>query len=137
VSATGAHSHDIAAHARWRRVRRMLMAVVLGAVVGAYTLGALATRVSDNDDLLPVPLEALVLGAAFALGALPVNGAMLARALIPVPTLLLFLSVFLGRAEPLPFAAAFVLALVHAIALTALSTALAERPHNALLGSRR
>jgi hypothetical protein len=128
---------DIAAQARWRRVRRMLTALVMGAVVGAYTLGALATRVSDNDDLLPVWLEALVLGAAFAFAALPVNGAMLARALIPVPALLLYLSVFLGRSEPLPFAAAFVLALVHAIALTALSTALAERPHNALLGSRR
>jgi len=115
----------------------MLTALVLGGAVGAYTLGALATRVSDNDDLLPMPLEALVLGAAFAFSALPVGGAMLARALIPVPTLLLYLSVFLGRAEPLPFAASFVLALVHAIALTALSTALAERPQTALLGSRR
>ena len=115
----------------------MLTALVLGTMVGAYTLGALATRVSDNDDLLPVPLEALVVGAAFAFSALPVGGAMLARALIPVPTLLLYLSVFLGRAEPLPFAAAFALALVHAIALTALSTALAERPQTVLLGGRR
>jgi hypothetical protein len=130
-------SDDVTAQARRRRVRRVLSAVALGVAIGAYTLGALASRVSDNDDVLPVPIEALMLGAAFAFSALPVGGAMVARALIPVPTLLLFLSVFLGRAEPLPFAAAFVLALVHAIALTALSTALAERPHNALLGSRR
>ena len=118
-------------------MRRVLTALVLGAAVGAYTLGALASRTSDNDDLLPEALEALLLGAAFAFSALPVSGAMLARALIPVPTLLLYLSVFLGRAEPLPFAAAFVLAVVHAIALTALSTALAERPQTALLGGRR
>ncbi len=129
--------HDIATQARRRRLRRVLNAAVLGAVVAAYTLGALASRLGDNDDVLPVPLEALLLGAAFTFSALPVGGAILARALIPVPTLLLFLSVFLGRAEPLPFAAAFVLALVHAIALTALSTALAERPHNPLLGARR
>ena len=128
---------DITAQARWRRVRRVLNAALLGVAIGAYTLGALASRVGDNDDVLPVPLEALLLGAAFAFSALPVGGAILARGLLPVPTLLLFLSVFLGRAEPLPFAAAFVLALVHAIALTALSTALAERPHNPLLGSRR
>ena len=130
-------SVDIAAQARRRRVRRVLNAALLGVAVGAYALGALASRLGDNDDVLPVPLEALLLGAAFAFSALPVSGAILARGLIPVPTLLLFLSVFLGRAEPLPFAAAFVLALVHAIALTALSTALAERPHNPLLGSRR
>ena len=128
---------DIIAQARRRRLRRVLNAVVLGVAVAAYTLGALASRAGDNEDVLPVPLEAVLLGAAFTFSALPVGGAILARGLIPVPTLLLFLSVFLGRAEPLPFAPAFVLALVHAIALTALSTALAERPHNPLLGARR
>jgi hypothetical protein len=128
---------EVKAQARRRRARRVLTAVVMGTVVGAYTFGALAARVSDKNDVLPVSIEGLLLGAAFTLASLPVGWSILARVVIPMPTLLLYLSVFLGRSPPLPFAAALALALVHAVALTALSASLAERPSGSLLGSRR
>ena len=132
-----AYSSDILARARWRRLKRVWLAVVLGLVVAAYTYGALAERVDDRNDLLPQWLEALLLGLVFALASLPVASAILARAAIPLPTFLLYLTALIGKNPPLPFYAAFAVALAYAAALTALSAFLAERPERSRLGSRR
>jgi peptidoglycan/LPS O-acetylase OafA/YrhL len=121
-----------------RRRRRVVVAVVLGAVVAAYTYGALAERViaEDRNDLLPEWMEAVLLGAAVAAGSLPVAWSIVARAIIPIPTLILYLTVFLGKNPPLPFYAAFVMALIYAGALTVLADYLADRPDRSRLGSR-
>ena len=131
-----AYSGDILARARWRRLKRVWLAVVLGLVVAAYTYGALAERVDDRNDLLPQWLEALLLGVVFALASLPVASAILARAAIPLPTFLLYLTVLIGKNPPLPFYAAFAVALAYAAALTALSAFLSLRPERSRLGSR-
>jgi hypothetical protein len=133
------YSADVVAQARRRHLKRFLLAAVLGAIVAAYTYGALAERVSAEDwnDLLPQWLEALVLGTVFAMASLPIAGAIVARAIIPVPTFLLYLTVFLGKNPPLPYYAALPLALTYAGALTVLSAYLAERPERPRLGSRR
>ena len=130
---------DVLAQARRRRLKRVLIAVLLGAVVAAYTYGALDQRViaEDRNDLLPQWAEALLLGTAFAIASLPVGWSVLGRILIPVPTLFLYLSVFTGKEPPLPFTAGFVLALVYAAALTALSAYLGDRPERRLFGSRQ
>lgn len=132
-------ARDVFAQARRRHLKRFVLAPVLGAVVAAYTFGALGERVNPQDwnDLLPQWLEACLLGAIFAVASLPVPGVVLARALIPIPTFLLYLTVLLGKNPPLPYAAAFPLAIVHAGALTVLSAYLAERPERSRLGSRR
>jgi hypothetical protein len=130
------YSSDILARARWRRLKRVWLAVVLGLVVAAYTYGALAERVDDRNDLLPQWLEALLLGLVFALASLPVASAILARAAIPLPTFLLYLTALIGKNPPLPFYAAFAVALAYAAALTAFSAFLAERPERSRLGSR-
>jgi len=131
-----AYSSDILARARWRRLKRVWLAVVLGLVVAAYTYGALAERVDDRNDLLPQWLEALLLGLVFALASLPVASAILARAAIPLPTFLLYLTALIGKNPPLPFYAAFAVALAYAAALTALSAFLSLRPERSRLGSR-
>jgi hypothetical protein len=131
------YSSDILARARWRRLKRVWLAVVLGLVVAAYTYGALAERVDDRNDLLPQWLEAALLGLVFALASLPVASAILARAAIPLPTFLLYLTALIGKNPPLPFYAAFAVALAYAAALTALSAFLSLRPERSRLGSRR
>jgi hypothetical protein len=131
-----AYSSDILARARWRRLKRVWLAVVLGLVVAAYTYGALAERVDDRNDLLPQWLEAALLGLVFALASLPVASAILARAAIPLPTFLLYLTALIGKNPPLPFYAAFAVALAYAAALTALSAFLSLRPERSRLGSR-
>ncbi|HUN48840.1 MAG TPA: hypothetical protein VMU85_20075 [Stellaceae bacterium] len=132
------HSPEVKARARRRR-RRVVVAVVLGIVVAAYTYGALVERViaEDRNDLLPEWLEAVLLGTAFACGSLPVGWSIVARAIIPIPTLFLYLTVFLGKNPSLPFSAAFVMALVYAGALTVLADYLADRPDRARLGARQ
>ena len=131
-------SPDIGVRARRRRRNRMLTAVLLGGVVAAFTLGALGQRViaEDQNDLLPVPLEALLLGVAFAVGSLPVAWSIIGRVLLPVPTLLLYFTVFIGKSAPLPFYAAFAISGVYSAALTALARHLADRPARSKLGSR-
>ncbi|MGH7125051.1 MAG: hypothetical protein ACREFI_11810, partial [Stellaceae bacterium] len=123
--------------ARRRRLLRMMTAVLLGAIVAAYTLGALNERVipEDENDLLPVPWEALILGAAFTLASLPTAWSIVGRVLIPVPAFYIFLTVLLGKDPPLPFYVAFVVAGLHSAILTALSRDLAERPTRPKLGS--
>jgi hypothetical protein len=116
----------------------MLSAVLLGCVVAAYTLGALGQRViaEDQNDLLPVPLEALLLGMAFAVGSLPVAWSIIGRIMLPVPSFLLYFTVLIGKNAPLPFYAAFALSGVYSAALTALARHLADRPVRSKLGTR-
>ncbi len=132
------HAADVTARSRRRRLTRILTALLLGFVVWAYTLGALNQRVvaEDTNDLLPVPLEALIMGVSFALASLPVAWSIVPRMIIPVPSLLLYLTVFLGKDPALPYYAAFAVAALYSAALTALSSVLAERPERARLGSR-
>lgn len=133
------HSRDIRRQARRRRLGRVVLAAALGIVVAGYTYGALGERVdpAEWNDLLPQWLEAAALGAIFAVASLPIAGAIIARAVVPVPTFVLYLTVLLGKSPPVPYAAAFVMALLYAGALTALSTYLAQRPERSKLGSRR
>ena len=131
------YSSDILARARRRHLRRLWLAVVLGIVVGAYTYGALAGRIDDRSDVLPQWLEAVLLGVIFALASLPIRAAFLARAAIPIPTFLLYLSALIGKDPPLPFYAAFAIAVAYAAALFALSMYLSERPERSKLGSRQ
>jgi len=130
------YSSDVLTQARRRRLRRVWVALVLGLVVAAYTYGALSQRIDDRNDLLPPWLEAVLLGVVFVPASLPVASAILARAAIPLPTFFLYLSALLGRNPPLPFSAAFGIALAYAAALTALSAYLSQRPERSLLGSR-
>src|SRR5690349_13087739 len=89
------YSADVMALARRRRLKRVVVALLLGAVLGAYTYGALDLRATDRDDLLPQWLEAVLLGGAFAVASMPVGWSILGRVLIPIPTLVLYLTVFL------------------------------------------
>src|SRR6185437_5491001 len=108
-------SFDVGRRARRRRLKRVLTAVLLGCVVAVYTLGALGQRVvaEDQNDLLPVPLEALLLGAAFAIGSVPAAWSVIGRILLPVPTFFLYLTILIGKNAPLPFYAAFAVSGIH------------------------
>ena len=130
-------SREVLHQARRRRMMRVMTAVLLGAIVAAYTLGALNERVipEDENDLLPAAWEALILGAAFTLASLPTAWSIVGRVLIPVPAFYIFLTVLLGKDPPLPFYVAFVVAGLHSAILTALSRDLAERPTRPRLGS--
>lgn len=138
-AATSHYSTQVIAQGRRRRLKRVLLPLLLGLIVAAYTYGALDARTiaEDRNDILPQGVEAVLLGTAFTVASLPVGWSILGRMLIPIPTLLLYLSVFLGKNPPLPFLAAFVLAFVYAGALTTLSAYLADRPDRPRLGSRQ
>jgi len=133
------YSTQVMAQGRRRRLKRVLLPLLLGIIVAAYTYGALDARTTaeDRNDILPQGVEAVLLGTVFTVASLPVGWSILGRTLIPIPTLLLYLSVFLGKNPPLPFLAAFVLALVYAGALTTLSAYLGDRPDRPRLGSRQ
>jgi hypothetical protein len=138
-SASPERPRDIIARAsRRRRLKRGLLALLIGVIVWGLTLGALNQRVlaDDQKDLLPASLEAFLLGAIFVAGALPVGWSVIGRFLLPVPTFFVYLTVFLGKEPPLPFYAAFALAGVYAAGLTAVAGYLAERPGRSMLGSR-
>ncbi len=111
--------------------------MLIGAAIGCFTFGALSIRETDTDDLLSAPVEAMLLGAAFALASLPKRWALVARAAIPMPTFFLYLTVFLGKNPPLPYGAAFTAAGIYAILFTAFSAYLADRPRRLKLHSRR
>jgi len=104
-----------------------LFPVIAGCGVAAFTFGALSLRVTDSDDLLAMPAEALILGLAFALAASPGGWAIVARAILIVPSFFLYLSVFLGKPSPLPFYAAFAMAGLYSLFLTALSSYFSEK----------
>jgi hypothetical protein len=122
---------------RRRRWRDVFVPAFVGAAVAAFTLGALSRRVTDLDDLLPAPVEALILGTAFALASMPRRWAMVPRALLPVPTFFLYLSVLLGKLLPVPYWMAFIAAACCALLLTTLSAYFAERPRWIRLGQAR
>jgi hypothetical protein len=122
---------------RWRRLRDALFPLLSGTAVAAFSYGALSERIADRNDLLSDPLEAGLLGFAFALGAFPRRWAVFARALILVPTFFLYLSVFLGKTEPLPFGSAFASAGFYALFFTVLSAYFSERPRSLKLRSPR
>jgi len=122
---------------RRRRWRGLLFPLLFGLAVTAFTYGALSQRVGEVDDLLPAPLEAALLGAAFALASLPRSWALVARAFLFLPTFFLYLSVFLGKDPPLPSGGAFAAAAGYAFFFAALSTYFAERPRFIRLRSRR
>ena len=122
---------------RWRRLRDALFPLLSGTAVAAFSFGALSERIADRNDLLSDPLEAGLLGFAFALGAFPRRWAVFARAFILVPTFFLYLSVFLGKTEPLPFGGAFASAGFYALFFTALSAYFSERPRSLRLRSPR
>src|SRR5271170_4350769 len=92
---------------RWRRLRDAIFPLLAGTAVAAFSYGALSQRIADRNDFLSDPAEAALLGFAFTLGAFPRRWAVVARALILVPTWILYLSVFLGKTQPLPFGGAF------------------------------
>jgi hypothetical protein len=123
---------------RRRRFRRVMLAVLLGLIVWGITLGALGQRViaEDQNDLVPAPLAALLIGVAFVVGSLPTGWSLIGRILLPVPTFFLYLTVFLGKEPPLPFYAAFALAGAYATGFTAIAAYLTERPGRSMLGSR-
>jgi hypothetical protein len=122
---------------RWRRLKDAGFPLLSGIAIAAFTFGALSERIADRDDLLSDPLEAALLGIAFALGAFPRRWAVFARALIFVPTFFLYLSVFLGKTQPLPFGGAFAGAGFYAFFFTALSAYFSERPRLLRLRSQR
>jgi hypothetical protein len=126
----------IRAH-RVRRLKDAVFPLISGAAVAAFTYGALGQRVYDRDDLLSDPIEAALLGLAFALGAFPRRWAVAARALIFIPTFFLYLSVFIGKVPPLPFGGAFAGAGFYAFFFTALAAYFSERPRLLRLKSHR
>jgi hypothetical protein len=129
---------DVIAGARRRRRKRILTALLFGVIVWGFTLGALGERAPEEvrRELLPPDIAALALGVAAAIGSLPVAWSVIGRIIIPVPTFFLYLTIFVEKEPPLPFYAAFALALCYAAALTGLSRYLADRPGRSVLGSR-
>lgn len=101
--------------------------VILGAGLAAYTLGGLSERMADRHDLVPDAAQALVLGIVFALASGPWKGAIVARAILPLPSFLVFLSILSDRRPPMPFGAAFVMAGFYALFITASAAAIAEK----------
>lgn len=104
----------------------MIFPIIFGLGLAAFTLGGLAQRI-EPQDIVPAPIEAIVLGLVFALASMPRSWSILPRALLPLPTVLLFLEILTGRSPPMPFPVAFACAGVYALFLTAYSAYIAEQ----------
>lgn len=119
-----------------RRLKDAITPLLSGAGVAAFTFGALSQRITDRNDLMSDPLEAMLLGLAFALASFPRKWAIIARCMIFVPSFFLYLSILLGKNPPLPYGGAFAAAGFYAFFFTALSAYLAERPRLLRLHTR-
>ena len=106
---------------------------ILGLGLTAFTIGGLTGGGSavDRGDLLPQPVEALIIGVTFALAAAPRWWASGFRLLMPLPTFLIYLEVLTSRQPPMPFQAAFFCAGIYSLILTAYTAYLAERGRRA------
>jgi hypothetical protein len=102
--------------------------LILGIGVTVFTIGGLTAASNvDQGDLMPQPVEALIIGVIFMLSAVPRGWALAFRALMPLPTFLIYLRILTGRQPAMPFDAAFFCALVYSLFLTAYTAYLAER----------
>ena len=101
---------------------------ILGLGLSAFIVGGLTERSgADQGDLLPQPVEALIIGVAFALAASPSRWAPVFRVLLPLPSFLIYLAILTGRRPPMPFGAAFLVSGLYALFITAYAAYLAER----------
>src|SRR5258707_6734403 len=98
-----------------------------GIGVAAFTLGGLSQRGVDANDLLPNNVEAIILGLIFTLSSIPRGWSIVVRAALPVPTVLLYLTILLGKEQALPYYAAFTVAGCYALFFTGLSSYFAEK----------
>jgi hypothetical protein len=101
--------------------------LILGVGLGVFTWGGLTVRGAIGEDIVPAPVEALALGLVFVFAALPHWWATVARALLPLPSFLLFLVIMTARTPPMPFGVAFICAGFYALFLTAFAAYIAEK----------
>ncbi len=109
--------------------------LILGVGLAAFALGGLSNVVADPQDVLPAPVEAMILGLIFSLAASPTRWAIVPRALLPFPAFLVFLVILTGRKPTLPFGVAFVCAWFYALALTGFTNYCAHRGLRSRLGN--
>jgi hypothetical protein len=92
----------------------------------AFTLGGLAGRGSEHDPWLEAA-ALLVLGLGFVLGAVPRAWSIVPRAILPLPTFLVFLTILTDRKPVMPFYAAFAVAAFYALFITSYASFLSHR----------
>jgi len=103
-----------------------MYSVIFAIGFAAFTLGGLSDRAGEHD----LWLEALalpVLGLGFVLGAVPRAWSIVPRAILPLPTFLVFLTILTDRKPAMPFYAAFAAAAFYALFITSYASFLSHR----------
>ena len=107
-------------------MRKLLYAVIFAIGFAAFSVGGLSERGGEHDPWLEgAALLALCLG--FVLGSVPRAWSIVPRAILPLPTFLLFLTILTDRKPELPFFAAFVGAAFYALFITSYASFLSHR----------
>ncbi|HEV2677810.1 MAG TPA: hypothetical protein VGV37_24980 [Aliidongia sp.] len=103
-----------------------MYALIFAIGFAAFTLGGLSDRGGEQDPWLEVgALLALALG--FILGAVPRAWSIVPRAILPLPTFLVFLTILTDRKPAMPFYAAFAAAAFYALFITSYASFLSHR----------
>jgi len=107
-------------------MRKLLYALIFAIGFAAFTLGGLSEKPGGHDPWVEgAALLALCLG--FVLGSVPRAWSIVPRAILPLPTFLLFLTILTERKPEIPFFAAFVAAAFYALFITSYASFLSHR----------
>jgi hypothetical protein len=103
-----------------------MYALLFAIAFAAFTLGGLAGRGGEHDPWLE-SAALLALGLGFVLGAVPRAWSIVPRAILPLPTFLVFLTILTDRKPVMPFYAAFACAAFYALFITSYASFLSHR----------
>lgn len=107
-------------------MRKLLYSVIFAIGFAAFSLGGLSERGDGRDTWLEdSALAVLCLG--FVLGAVPRAWSIVPRAILPLPTFLVFLTILTDRKPEMPFFAAFMAAAFFALFITSYASFLSYR----------
>jgi hypothetical protein len=107
-------------------MRKLLYSVIFAIGFAAFSLGGLSERAGPHDPWLESG-ALLALGLGFVLGAVPRGWSIVPRAILPLPTFLVFLTILSDRKPPMPFYAIFVSAAFYAFFITSYASFLSYR----------
>ncbi|GGF30882.1 hypothetical protein GCM10011611_41210 [Aliidongia dinghuensis] len=103
-----------------------MYALIFALGFAAFTLGGLTDRVGEHEPWLEAA-TLVALGVGFVLGAIPRGWSIVPRAILPLPTFLVFLTILTDRKPVMPFYAAFAAAAFYALFITSYASFLSHR----------
>ncbi|HLZ67444.1 MAG TPA: hypothetical protein VKQ29_14515 [Aliidongia sp.] len=107
-------------------MRRLLYTIIFALGFAAFSLGGLSDRPGEHEPWLE-GAALVALGLGFVLGAVPRGWSIIPRAILPLPTFLVFLTILSDRKPEMPFFAIFASSAFYALFITSYASFLSHR----------